>query len=304
MLPGALAIALAVPVLVQQVVFHSRRRSVRRADALRLPVGADGLIPGAQPIALARSATHAALLVHGFGDSPQTLRGLAVYLADEHGWTVRAPLLPGHGRSLAALDATSGSDWRECVRREYEALRESHSTVVLVGLSVGGALATIQAARSPELPALVLLAPYLTPPANAERLAPVAGLVRLFKPYLRGGDKERAIFDPDARQFARGYGAAPTLLIRSLVSVAHDARDAASEVRAATLLMHSRTDYRIPVSQAEGHPALFSHASACEREWLEGCGHVITVDYGREHVWARTAEWLARYAGAPASAVV
>lgn len=301
---AAVAIAAGAATLLHTGVYLWRRRVARNADAARLPIGRDGIIPGAEPITLRASATHAALLIHGFGDTPQTLRLLAEHLHRVHGWSVYAPLLPGHGRTLAAFDASGSSMWRMAVHREYQTLRARYSTVVLVGLSMGGALATIEAARDPSLPALVLLAPYLTAPARAERLAPLAGVLSLITPYLRGGDREASIFDPAARARALGYGAAPPKRVRDLVTLAQDARLLAADVRAPTLLMHSRSDYRIPQALAEQHSAFFTGASVVEREWLDGCGHVITVDFCRERVWAATAAWLARYAGAPAETPV
>lgn len=295
---GMIATA-AAAALVHTAVYRWRLARVRAADALRLPVGPDGIIRGAETVELHASATHAALLIHGFGDTPQTVRQLAEHLHSVHGWTVRAPLLPGHGRSLAAFDAVGPGAWRTFVHEEYAALRARYGTVVIVGLSMGGALATIEAARTPDLPALVLLVPYLTPPSRAERLAPVAAAINLLLPYLRGGDRESSIFDPAARARALGYGAAPPKRVRDLVSVAHDARFAAADVRAPTLLIHSRTDYRIPAPLAERHPSYFSGADVVQMEWVEGAGHVITVDYCREQVWAATASWLAQYAGAP-----
>ena len=296
----AIAIGLAVVALVHAAIYHWRMTRARRADTARLVPGADGIAPGAQPISLRASTTHAALLLHGFGDTPQTVRALAGNLHAVHGWTVRAPLLPGHGRSLADFDASGSAEWRADVHREYVALKAEYETVVLVGLSMGGALATLEAAQDPTLPALVLLAPYLTPPASAQRLAPLAGVINFLMPYLAGGDRERSIFDPTARALALGYGGVPPKRIRDLVSVAHDARFAAADVHAPTLLMHSRSDYRIPLPLAMSHPELFSAASVREQQWVSGCGHVITVDYCREEVWAATAAWLARFAGAPA----
>ncbi|MDZ7631875.1 MAG: alpha/beta fold hydrolase [Gemmatimonadaceae bacterium] len=297
---GAIAIGASAATLAHAGVYRWRLARARSIEIARQPVGPDGIIPGAEPFEHRVSATHAALLIHGFGDTPQTVAALGEHLSRAHGWTVRAPLLPGHGRTLADFDRHGSSDWRDAVRAEYQALRATYPTVVLVGLSMGGALATIEAARTPDLKALVLLAPYLTPPARAERLAPLAGVVNLLIPYLRGGDRAQSIFDPSARLHALGYGAAPPKRVRDLVSVAHDARFAAADVCAPTLLLHSRNDYRIPASLAERHPSYFTGAAVLEREWLEGCGHVITVDFCRDRVFAATAAWLARYAGAPA----
>jgi carboxylesterase len=280
--------------------FRWRREAMRREQARCMPVGADGIIAGAGAIALRGSGSRAALLVHGFGSTPQTMAGLAAHLHRVEGWTVSAPLLPGHGRSLAAFDAVRAVDWQRAVHAECEALCRTHETVVLIGHSMGGALVTIEGARSPAVRALVLLAPYLTPMAAPERLAPIASVVAWFVPYLAGGDVTKSILDPEARRASVGYIATPTRRIADLVSTAHDARIAAQEITAPTLMIHSRMDYRIPVHLAETHPALFVQARPLVQEWIDGSGHTLTVDYGREHVWARTAEWLRVHAG-PAS---
>jgi carboxylesterase len=298
----AMGVASGVAVAVHAGVYRWRLTRARLAERQRLPAGDDGIVLGAEPVHLHGSASHAALLVHGFGDTPQTVRQLAEYLHGTHGWTVRAPLLPGHGRSLDAFDASGAAQWRTAVHREYAALCATYPKVVLVGLSMGGALVTLEAADAPALPALVLLAPYLTPPARAERLAPLAGVLNLLSPYLRGGDREKSIFDPTARARVLGYSASPPKRVRDLVSVAHDARFAAAAVRAPTLLVHSRTDYRIPAELAARHPGYFSGAALVDMDWVDGAGHVITVDYGCERVWARTAEFLALHAGAPRAA--
>ncbi len=298
-------VGLALLALLALVVHVVRYRLVmartRAAESARLPVGDDGVIPGAGSFTLPGSATHAVLLVHGFGDTTQSLRLLAEHLHASLGWTVRAMLLPGHGRTLADFDTVGDVAWRAAMHDEYTALRQRFDVVTMVGLSMGGALATIEAAKHPDLSALVLLVPYLTPPASAERLSPAASLVNLLVPYLAGGDRSRSILDPVARAKTLGAGAAPPVRIRDLVAVAHDARDAAGEVTAPVLLVHSTTDYRIPTSLAERHAGYFTASVAREQVWVQGGGHVITVDHCRDEVFALTAAWLARHAGAPAS---
>ena len=303
MLLRVLLTGIGIALLLHTIRYRWLVAHTRAREAERLPTGRDGVVPGAEAFTLRGSATHAVLLVHGFGDTPQTVRLLGEHLHGVHGWTVRGLLLPGHGRDLRAFDACSARQWRAHVHREYTTLREHYTTVVLVGLSMGGALTTIEAATDPTLPAMVLIVPYLTPPARAERLAPIAPLINLLVPYLKGGDREASIFDPEARARSLGIGASPPKRIADLVAVAHDARDAAPAVVAPVLLIHSRTDYRIPLPLAERHPAFFTHARLCEQRWVEGSGHVITVDYARDRVWAETAAWLGRHAGAPLVAV-
>src|SRR3954467_1800747 len=143
----------------------SRRAAARLRDetARRLPVGSEGFIPGAEAFEFARGPDDPAiLLLHGGGDTPQTLRYLAEYLY-ARGYNVRVPLLPGHGRSLRDFSSVGVDDWMETARSAYRELTERHRWVAIGGLSMGGALAArLAAEQSP--PALALMAPYFAMP--------------------------------------------------------------------------------------------------------------------------------------------
>jgi hypothetical protein len=57
-------------------------RRAERAYAVRRPAGADGVVPGAEGFTLQGDAGRALLMLHGSGDTPQTLRYLAERLHD------------------------------------------------------------------------------------------------------------------------------------------------------------------------------------------------------------------------------
>ena len=63
---------------------------------------AAAILRGAQTIDLQEEGSPGVLLLHGFGDTPQTLALLARRLK-KSGYSVLAPLLPGHGRSMAVI---------------------------------------------------------------------------------------------------------------------------------------------------------------------------------------------------------
>ena len=125
-----------------------------------------GTRAGAETIDLQEGNSHGILLLHGFGDTPQTLGLLARHL-HACGFDVKAPLLPGHGRSVPAFMASRRADWLACARQELAAIRANHRSVSIVGLSMGGAIAAILAAEVKDITALVLLAPYLDMPVTA-----------------------------------------------------------------------------------------------------------------------------------------
>jgi alpha-beta hydrolase superfamily lysophospholipase len=63
-------------------VLRKRSAALVRDFERRLPVGANGIIPGAESFRLEGSSDNAVLLLHGFGDTPRTLEYLARALAD------------------------------------------------------------------------------------------------------------------------------------------------------------------------------------------------------------------------------
>ena len=60
------------------------------------------------------------LLCHGFPGAPGSMRPWADHLVDA-GYTVRLPLLPGHGTKWQDANRTTFDDWRGDLLREWDA---------------------------------------------------------------------------------------------------------------------------------------------------------------------------------------
>jgi len=265
----------------------------------RLPVDETGVVIGASAITLPREGGPAVLLLHGAGDSPGIVRGLGEHLSNA-GYAVTAPLLSGHGRSIEAFRRVSAAEWQRDAREAYAALRAEHAWVAIVGLSVGGALAVKVAADHPDVPALVLLAPYMHSPRSLRWGAAFAPLLALAAPYLPSGGR-RSIHDPDAARRARGYRMLTPAALQAIRSVVVDANEALGRVTSPTLIVQSREDNRIPSEAAQ---EVFDRLPAIDKrlEWIVGAGHVITVDYGHEKVFALCEAWLRGHLGPEAKA--
>lgn len=262
---------------------------VERAVAARLRTGPDGIVDGAHPIECPGADDRAVLMLHGFGDTPQTFAYLAAHLHAQ-GWAVRAPLLPGHGRTLRSFRLSRADDWIACARAELAATRARYPMVALAGLSMGGALATILAAEEPDLVAVVLLAPYLSMPARMQRIARAHRAFGALTVYFRGRG-EQSIRDPTEMARSLAYGFTTPRLLHELALVVEWARASAPAVMAPTLMIQSRQDGRISPEAAQQTFALFD---APERRlvWTEGNGHIITVDHGRQRVLDLVSDWL------------
>ena len=249
--------------------------------------GESDVIEGAEPISLDQGPS-GVLILHGFGDTPQSVRALAGVLHAK-GWTVRAPLLPGHGASLQVFTAARAKHWLTDSRRALDELRQHSTRVAVVGQSMGGALATILASES-DVNAMILLAPFLRLSPRGKRIAAFHRLVSPFVPYLRSRS-ESSILDPQARSRALGRGVTTPRLIHELSLIVRQAWDAAPLVRAPTLVIHSRQDPRIAVEDAE---AAFARLGSADRvlAWAERSGHVLSVDFDRDWVAEQVLGWL------------
>jgi carboxylesterase len=283
--------AIAVLVFLALWAWRSWHRShFERRVTARFPVGPLGIIPGAEPRALTvPEAPMGVVMLHGFGDTPQTLASLAERLRD-NGFDVDVPLLPGHGRTLKEFASSNGSEWLAAARAAYSEMRARHARVALVGLSLGGALAATVAADDPELERLVLLAPYVDTPPLLRMLVRAAPAIGAVLPYV-GGDGSQSILDPEAREQALAFGATTPQLVRELVRVADSARASLARVTAPTLSVQSREDNRITEDVARRAFAMLG-AHTKKLELLTGCGHVLTVDFCRERVANLVSEWL------------
>jgi carboxylesterase len=267
-------------------------RSVERAFEARFAGrrNVQRVIAGAEAFTLTGVDDRAIVLLHGYNDSPQTLRSPARAF-HEAGWTVYAPLLPGHGRSLQAFSASTAGQWIDAGRSAVREALARHKRVAVGGLSMGGAIAIITAAEFAEVQGAVLFAPFLVHSRKLGMIARAWPLLSLWTKYLTGGTASRSIRDPEARATIIAYGCSTPRLLREIQKVVQRARAALPLVTQPAFMAQSSDDYRIPASEAE---SAFRMLGSTDKtlHWTTGNGHVITMDYGNEQLSAEAVAWL------------
>jgi carboxylesterase len=137
----------------------------------------------------------AVLLIHGFPGTPAEMRSLGKII-HEAGWTAQGLLLPGFGADLPQLQNYRAEDWVAAVVDALRSLRQTHKVVVLLGYSMGGAVA-INAALQERPDRLILVSPFWQLNGGWQgRLWPLLRLFfRSFKPFQR-----MDFNDPKARE--------------------------------------------------------------------------------------------------------
>jgi carboxylesterase len=201
------------------------------------------------------------------------------------GFTVTVPALAGHGTTVDDLEKTGWADWLVSAKEAYDQLSARCRPVVLVGLSMGGSLACRLAADRPEVAALVVINPFIDPPAQSFRES-VRGVIAAGFPRAPGiaGD----VADPSAREV--GYGELPLGALLSLCEGLDDLLPRLGRIACPVLILTSRVDHVVPPVSSD---VLAERVSGpVERAWLERSYHVVPLDLDREEVEQRTLEFV------------
>jgi carboxylesterase len=246
------------------------------------------LIPGAEPWS-ADGGPHGVLVLHGFTGNPFSMRPVAQALAAT-GLTVDLPLLPGHGTSLEDMVPTRWADWSGAADAAYRSLAARCDSVMVTGLSMGGALTCWLAEQHPEIAGIAVVNPLIDPPPEEYR-----DLIRQL--LADGMETADGIGSDIAKEGAEelSYPGSPLAAALSLFEGVDTVHAGLAEIRCPTLLLSSREDHVVdPVS---GDVLAASVSGPLERVFLERSYHVATLDWDAPVVEERIVAFAAEVLG-------
>ncbi len=196
----------------------------------------------------------AVLFVHGFMGSPAEMRPLGEVF-NQAGWTAQGLLLPGFGSELDTLFERRYQDWIDATATALDALRASHQPLVLVGYSMGAAVALNVAAQYP-LDGLILLAPFWRIGTPIQRFIwqVAKRLFRRPQPFKRANFSdprlrrfvggllpELDLTDPEIQDNLRQLRV-PSSFADQIFDVGKEAGKAAAKIGASTLIIQGMND--------------------------------------------------------------
>ena len=248
------------------------------------------IIPGAEPYS-ATGDGRGALVLHGFTGNPQSMRGLALALADA-GLTVEMPLLPGHGTEISDMLPTRWKDWSDAADAAYTELAARSDSVVVVGLSMGGMLSVWLAERHPEIAAIAVVNPLLAPP-DADTIALVESMIENDEEVAPG-------IGSDIAMDGAVESAYPGLPLRAALSLFAAAAEVEAELESVTCPVLVFTSLQDHVVDPVSSELLVARAKGpVEQVKLERSFHVATLDYDRDEIESRTVEFVTGVLSSP-----
>jgi len=229
------------------------------------------------------------LLIHGFTGSPAEMRLVGDYL-NEQGLTVSAPLLPGHGTTVDAMNRCRWRDWTSHAERAHKELTSQCETVFVGGLSMGS-LITIYVAAHHQPRGAILYSPALHVANPLIHLAPVLKYVVPRVP--KSGESDMT--DPEADRRTWTYEAYPTAAAHELLKLIGRCRELLPRVTCPLLAFYSTGDSLV---KAEGARRVVEEAASEEAELvtLHNSGHVLTVDSEWRMVAEKTYDFVRLHA--------
>src|SRR6476661_713766 len=222
-------------------------------------------------------------ICHGFTGSPLSVMPWAEHLADL-GYAVSVPLLPGHGTDWRQLARTGWQDWYRSYEKALQDLADRTDSCFAAGLSMGGAIALLTAARHP-VAGVSVVNPGLS---FYDRRVRVIGVLKYFHRTTLPIQEEQ----PTAAVTDDGdYSRTPLAAVHELKKLFGATIRGLHKVNAPVQVFKSRTDAVVPpTSLATLRRRLGPRL--VEVVDLHNSGHVATLDLDAAEIFSRSIQFF------------
>jgi len=215
------------------------------------------------------------LLFHGFTSTTIEVRPLAETL-NNAGYTVAAPLLPGHGTRPEDMFKITKDDWIGTAEQSFSDLGRKVKKIIVGGESMGCLLALHLARAHPEVLGLVLFAPAMNVEGQwrAQFVAPFKKIVPKY--YL-------STANPLAGQDIlpwQGYNVIPVPAAAQFYRLQKQVRRSVRQIIQPALIFQGKLDKTI---NPDGAELLTRSLGSQDKQliWLADSGHTLLL--GAEH---------------------
>jgi carboxylesterase len=218
------------------------------------------------------------LLIHGFTATTAEVRLLADNLYNQ-GYSIHAPLLPGHGVTPNELNKTSFQDWIESVEDAYTLLRQKCSIIFVAGESMGALLSLYLAIKHQEISGVICYSP-----AVSVRYLWISLVARYFKTeILKTGPSDKLPW--------KGYKVNPTKASAELYKLQNIIKKDLIKVLSPVCVFIGRKDIRISPNSGS---YILEHIGSYRKEihLLENSPHCMILAQDLPEITKRTISFI------------
>jgi carboxylesterase len=218
------------------------------------------------------------LLIHGFTATTVEVSYVAKFL-NERGYTVSAPLLPGHNTTPDDLNKCKWQDWVNAAEAAYQALQARHKKIIVGGESMGAMLALYLASEHPEIRGILSYAPAMITLSSSSRWQ--IYVASWFKAYIAKPQRPPNITDTRTKS----YTVNPLKAVTQFHDLQQETRRRLPRISQPILNIQGRLDAVIDPRNGD---VIFQEVKSARKEmhWLENSTHVLILD----QEWERAAE--------------
>ena len=228
------------------------------------------------------------ITLHGIGGTPANIRVVADALI-EKGYTVISPMIPGHGETVRAQNASTGEQWLNGIRTAYQKLKDEGCTqIYALGLSLGGILSGLLAEEE-HLDGLVLICT----PIRMKRYLRIARAISFIIPVVgypesRGGKPAWG-----ENLYGQMYGGFSTRKLVDLGRLARKLKRNLDKIDCPTLIVSASQDDKVDPKSIEIFCTGAVNAPSVDLAEFDHSPHGCTYGPEREQIAARCAQFVA-----------
>jgi carboxylesterase len=209
------------------------------------------------------------------------------HFLNEHGYTVRVPLIPGHGTRWQDLNKVKWNEWPAKAQSELDLLLKECRLVFIFGLSMGGGNTLyVTAKNNDRVAGIVLVNPMIHIPEFAIKFVDIIKHLSASRPSV-GDDIKK----PGVTEW--GYDALPTKGVAQLHRFLKVTRRLLPSITVPMMVFHSIEDHVLKVSNTE---IILDETSSTDKVRIELANsyHVATLDYDAETIFENSRQFIER----------
>ena len=212
------------------------------------------------------------LIIHGYTGGPHEIDPLVQYLKKHTDWSIKVPVLPGHGDKLQ-LDDVCYKDWLYAAEESFLHLKKNNEKLYLIGFSMGGMIAAYLAAKY-EIEKLVLLAP-------AGKYLSIKHLGQYVGDVISDSVKGKLNENEKYLRYKNKIGEVPLKANIEFVRLVKFTRQFLKDIKAPVLIVHGQQDGLVP---AKTGYYLDKEIGSTEKEivFLERSDHLLCLGEDKE----------------------